>query len=403
MRVRLIGVLLLSTLVLALLAAPLAYPPLNIILDPVHGVSGSGLYRLPEGVLRVEGVPGEARVLWDSEGVPHIFASTDEAGFYAMGYVTASLRLFQADLFRRIPQGRLAELVGEAGLGNDRLVRALGVHEAVRRSWELLRSSDDPELRRVAGLIEYYVRGFNDYISKLDTRLLPPEYRLLGLKPEPWRPEDVVAIQKFFTMMLAWDTDDLVLGELVRRWGLSIILDLDIVGRGRTTPQVLCSDAVKWGDVTGLRVEGGVESGVYGTTALELPSSKGILRALSSATLNWYKLGSNNWVVGGLYSSSGKPIVANDPHMALVAPSLWMLVHIETPSLKVAGVTVPGSPLVVIGRNERVAWGFTNVMGDFADFYYYKWDGDRYLYKGSWVEARVRVEEIKVWDPVRRA
>jgi penicillin amidase len=404
MRIRLVGVLLLLALVFVLLIAPLAYPPLNIILDPVHGVSSSGFYRLPEGTLRVEGVPGEARVLWDSEGVPHIFASTDEAGSYAMGYVTASLRLFQADLFRRIPQGRLSELVGEAGLGNDRLVRALGVHEAIRRSWELLRSSDDRELRRVAELIQYYVKGFNDYISGLDVRLLPPEYRLLGLKPEPWSPEDVVAVQKFFTMMLAWDTDDLVLGELVRRWGLNIVLDLDIVGRGRTTPQALCSDTVKWGYVTGLRVEGEAGSGVYErTTALELPSSKSILEALSNTIFNWYKPGSNNWVVSGLYSSSGKPIVANDPHLALVAPSLWMLVHIETPSLKVVGVTVPGSPLVVIGRNERVAWGFTNVMGDFADFYYYKWDGDRYLYKGSWVEARVRIEEIKIWDPVRRA
>jgi Protein related to penicillin acylase len=400
---RLASTLLLLALAVALLVAPLVYKPLNVIIDPVHGIGGSGLYRLPEGTLRVEGVPGEAKVLWDSEGVPHVFATTDEAGFYAMGYVTASLRLFQADILRRIPQGRLSELVGEAGLGNDRLVRTLGVHEATRKSWEFLRASGDPELRRVAELIQYYVRGLNDYISRLDSRLLPPEYRLLGLKPEPWSPEDVIATQKLFTMMLAWDTDDLVLGELVRRWGLSIIVDLDVVGRGRTTPQALCADAIKWGDVVGLRAGGRAEDGFYGEAGLELPSSRSVLEALSNTIFNQLKLGSNNWVVSGLYSSSGKPIVANDPHLALVAPSLWMLVHIETPSLRVAGVTVPGSPLVIIGRNERVAWGFTNVMGDFADFYYYKWDGDRYLYRGSWVEAGVRVEEIKVWDPVRRA
>jgi penicillin amidase len=97
-----------------------------------------------------------------------------------------------------------------------------------------------------------------------------------------------------------------------------------------------------------------------------------------------------------VYTSSGKPIVANDPHLALTAPSLWMLVHIESPSLKVAGVTIPGSPMVIIGRNEKIAWGFTNIMGDFTDFYYYKWSGDKYLYKGSWLEPRVRVEKIRV-------
>ncbi len=401
MYTRAIGVLLLLVVTVALLVAPLAYPPLNVILDPFHGVASPGLRVLPEGLLVVKGIPGEARILWDSEGVPHIFATTDEIGFYAMGYVTASLRLFQADLFRRIPQGRLAELVGEAGLSSDKLVRSLGLHEAIRRAWELLRTSDDRELRRLAELIQYYVMGFNDYISKLSLRELPPEYKLLGLKPEPWKPEDVIAIQKFFAMMLAWDTDDLVLGELVRKWGLNVILDMDVVGRERTTPQALCADAVKWGDVTGVRVEGDWEIGYEGV-GLELPSSRGILKLLSEATYTHLGLGSNNWVISGLYSSTGKPIVANDPHLALVAPSLWMLVHIETPSLRVAGVTIPGSPLVIIGRNERIGWGFTNVMGDFVDFYYYKWDGDRYLYKGSWVEARVRVEEIKVWDPVKR-
>jgi penicillin amidase len=403
LRNRLTRVLLPLALAVALLAAPLAYPPLNIILDPVHGVGGSGLHGLPGGVLRIEGLPGEARVLWDAEGVPHIFATTDEAGLYAMGHVAASLRLFQADLFRRIPQGRLAGLVGEAGLRNDRLMRTLGIHEAVRKSWELLKTSDDAELRRLAELLHYYVRGFNDHITKLNARLLPPEYRLLGLKPEPWSPEDVVAIQKFFTMMLAWDTDDLALAELVRRWGLNVIVDLDMIQRGRTTPQALCAEATRWGEVTGLRAERRAEGEAYQRASPEPPSAKNILKALSTTILNQLKPGSNNWVISGRYSSSGKPMVANDPHLALVAPSLWMLVHIETPSLKVAGVTVPGAPLVVIGRNERIAWGFTNVMGDFVDFYHYKWDGNRYLYKGSWVEAKVRVEEIKVWDPIRRA
>jgi penicillin amidase len=402
LRLRLVGAIALLVLAAILLAIPLAYPSLNALLDPVHGVAGAGLYGLPTGVVKAEGVPGEARVLWDSEGVPHIFATTDEAAAYAMGYITASLRLFQADLFRRVPQGRLAELVGSAGLGNDKLMRTLGMHEAIKKSWELLKTSEDPELKRLAELLQYYVKGINDYIAKLDTRLLPPEYRLLGLRPEPWTPEDVVTVQKLFTMMLAWDTDDLVVGELVRKWGPGILLDLDIVNRTRTTPQALCADAVKWGAVTGLSSGGAVEVKTYGEAELRLPSAENIIKELSNTVLNSLWLGSNNWVVSSLYTSSGKPIVANDPHLALTAPSLWMLVHIESPSLKVAGVTVPGSPLVIIGRNEKIAWGFTNVMGDFTDFYYYKWSGDKYLYKGSWLEPRVRVEKIRVWDPTKR-
>ena len=403
---RAIGLTLVALVALVLLATPVAYPPLQVILDPVHGVAGSGAYGLPSGVLRAQGIPGEATVLWDSEGVPHIFASTDEIGVYALGYVMASLRLFQMDLMRRIPQGTLSELVGEAGFENDKLTRTLGLHTAIRESWELLRGSSDPELRRLAELIEYFVRGVNDYISSLETPMLPPEYRLLGLKPEPWKPEDVMAIQKLFTMMLAWDTDDLVLEELVRRWGLQVLLDLDIVNRTLTTPQAYCSDAIKWGDVTGLKLLGLPELASVATTSYSsggsgLPSARATLSFLSRVLPGGGGY-SNNWVVGPGYTVSGKPIVANDPHLALTAPSLWMLVHLETPSVKVAGVTVPGAPVVIIGRNERLAWGFTNVMGDFVDFYYYKWDGDKYLYKGSWLEARSRVEVIKIWDPMAR-
>ncbi len=398
---------LLVFIVILMLAVPLLQPLISLFLDPFHGVAGSGFAELPSGVIRAPGVPGEATVYWDSDGVPHIFASTDEASVYALGYIMASTRLFQADLLRRLPQGKLSELVGGAAFESDRLMRTLNLDDAIGESWRLVAESGDPELSRLANLIKYFVRGFNDYIMGLKDRDLPPEYRLLGLKPEPWKPEDVVAIQKLFTMMLAWDTDDLVVNELVRKWGLNVLVDLDIVNRSLTTPQAYCAETVKWGEVTGLTrtaqilesptIIGGASNGVNSSKTLNF-----LWRAGEPLRLFSGLKASNNWIVGGAYTVSGKPIVANDPHLALTAPSLWVLVHIETPNVKVAGVTIAGAPVVVIGRNERIAWGFTNVMGDFTDFYYYKWDGTRYYYKGEWLEAKVRVEIIKVWDPQAR-
>lgn len=404
---KILAVPLIVVIVILMLVAPSVQPLVSLFLDPFNGVAGSGFAGLPSGAVRAPGVPGEAVIYWDSDGVPHIFASTDEAGVYALGYVMASTRLFQADLFRRIPQGRLSELVGGAGFESDRLMRTLNLDDAIAESWKLMVGSGDPELLRLSELVKYFVRGFNDYISGLKYRELPPEYRLLGLKPEPWKPEDVIAIQKLFTMMLAWDSDDLVLNELVRKWGPSILLDLDIVDRTLTTPQAYCAEAVKWGEVTGLTSSTQllkpaitVGEATYGASSSKVLNF--LWKAEEPLRLHSNLQGSNNWVVGGAYTVSGKPIVANDPHLALTAPSLWMLVHISTPSVKAAGVTVAGAPVVIIGRNERIAWGFTNVMGDFTDFYYYKWNGTMYYYKGQWLNAKVRVEVINVWNPQTR-
>jgi penicillin amidase len=392
-----------STVLIILMMISVIYPSINVILDPIHGVANKGASDLPKGSIYAPGIPGEAVVIWDPEGVPHIYATTDEIGFYAIGYITASLRLFQMDLFRRIPQGTLAELVGSAGLSNDILIKTLGIHEAIKKSWILISEHTDPDLRRFSELVRYYVRGINDYIARIDTASLPPEYRLLGLKPEMWKPEDVIAIEKLLTMMLAWDTDDLVLNELVRRWGLEILIDLDIINRSRTTPQAYCSEAVRWGDVTGSEAYQYLKEDEHEITYFQSPSSKSVLKIFSNAFFYNILQASNNFIIKGSYTTSGKPIVANDPHLALIAPSLWMLIHIDTPSIKSAGVTVPGSPLVIIGRNKDVAWGFTNVMGDFVDFYYYKWDGNKYFYKDKWLEPKIRREIIKIWDPFKRS
>ncbi|MCX8196083.1 MAG: penicillin acylase family protein [Acidilobaceae archaeon] len=377
---------------LAIVFAPLLNPLLPLLLDPFHGLAGSGQTGLPSGSLRTPA--GEARIEWDSAGVPTVSGDSEEAVAFAFGYLAASLRLFQADLLRRLPQGRLAELVGEQAIESDKLMRTLGMHIAAEESWRKLKAS--AEGQRAAKLIELYVQGFNDYMSRLSLRDLPPEYRLLGQRPEPWRPEDVMAISKLFTMMLAWDTDDLVLNELVRRWGVRVIADLDIVERRRATPQGFCAYAKRW--PSNLSLAEGSYAPLSSRQVLEyLEAASYPLRAITPAAL------SNSWAISRELSEGGAPLLANDPHLALTAPSLWFLVKLKAPGLSVAGVTVAGSPIVVIGMNRDVAWSFTSLVGDSVDFYYYVWRGEEYFYKGAWLKPKKRDEAIKVWDPRRRA
>lgn len=373
-----------------LVTAPLLLPPITVFLDPFHGAAGSGRLELPSGRIVAPGIRGEAHISWDELGVPTIVATTDETGAYALGLVSASTRLFQMDLFRRIPMGNLSGLVGVSGRSNDLVMRTLNLDDAIVESWKALRELEDPDAKLAVIIIESFVRGVNDYISSLSQKDLPVEYRLLRTKPKPWSPEDVVAIQRFFAIVLALDYDDLILNELVRRWGIGIVTDLDFVERKRTTPQASCDSATTWPS-SDLSHE------------YPAPPSSATIALLRSALPEPIAIGmgaSNSWAISARLSATGGPIVANDPHLPLTAPSIWLPIKIRTPSLSVAGVTIPGSPLVVIGRNERVAWSFTNSMGDFVDFYYYTWNGsDHYYYKGSWMSVKKRVEELQIWQP----
>ncbi|MCE4611824.1 MAG: penicillin acylase family protein [Desulfurococcales archaeon] len=401
---------------IALAAVPIAFPALAAFIDPVGGVLGAGFYSsLPRGSFKVEGMSGEALIYFDSNGVPHVEAASDEAAFYAVGWLQASLRLFQMDLVRRIPQGTLSSLVGEAGVESDRLVLTLGFREAIEESYRIL--AENPQYSEMLRALEAYVRGVNDYIEWAKGEgALPAEYRLLGLEPEPWNVKDVLAVQKFFQLMLAWDTSDLVLGELVRIHGLKVIEALDAVERRLNMTHAFCAEATTWGEATGLRdfgppiplqrlkphpaLQASQQPG-----APRLPEARGLVDYLASVEALWGRVvepASNNWVVAGRLTATGKPLLANDPHLALIAPSLWMPIHIRTPTLNVAGVALPGAPLVVIGRNEKVAWGFTNVGSDFADFYYYEWRGDNYVYMGELRKPEVRNYEIRVWNPLTR-
>ena len=397
---------------IAFLALPYLAPPLAAFIDPIHGVTGAALAAgLPSGKYTTQ-VVGNATVVWDQYGVPHIYATTDEAGAYAMGWVTASMRLFQMDLLRRIGEGNLSALVGEAGYDNDVFIKSLGLDDVIEETWNQIQAN--PELHKLRDLLIAYSKGVNAYIDyAVENNLLPVEYRVLGQKPVYWKPQDSIAISRVIALVLAWNDEDLVLGKLVEKWGPQIIAYMDMDKWEGTVTQASCSLAVKWGDVS--TKPNAYDYGSLATQPSTITTADNGSAPSPDPILSWINelhdlwsiatagLASNNWVVSGSVSESGKPIIANDPHLQLSAPPIWFLAEINTPSFKSMGALFPGTPLIVIGRNQHLAWAFTNVMGDFTDYYYYKWNGDSYLYKGQWLTAEKATKTILVYNPLKRS
>jgi penicillin G amidase len=323
-----------------------------------------------KGTFRATGVHGRVEILRDRWGVPHVFAGSDDDAYFALGWATAQDRLFQMELNRRLATGRLAEVFGSRALKADRLFRTMDFAGPARR----MLASARPEAREAA---EAYARGVNAWVAELKGRL-PPEFALLGIGFEPARAEDFAGILGFmaWNLNLSWDFDPLF-ERLVGKVGEERALELFPYDFGGS-PSVYTASP----EGLGLRLSLLDDSDVRDLASFG-PSLSG----------------SNNWVVGPAKSATGKPILCNDPHLAHALPGIWYEAHLQTPSLDVAGVTIPGFPLVVIGHNRDVAWGMTNLMLDGGDFFIERLDpGDprRVMSNGEWAPVETRSEVIKV-------
>jgi penicillin G amidase len=307
-------------------------------------VLGGGFYlyllsSLPQtnGRLVVHGAKSQIRIERDSAGVPLITAGDDEDAAFGLGFVHAQDRLFQMELQRRYGAGRLAEVFGREALALDRQMRVLGLYRAAEAEIPFLSAA----VRR--GL-EAYAAGVNAF---LDTRrgALAPEFLLLRFAPEPWRPADSLVWGKLMAVRLGGNYR----GELLRaRMARTIApADLDILfpQYPKDAPTTL-SEMVP----------------IYRRLALD-----SLYEALPPIVGPNYA--SNNWVVDGRHSASGKPLLANDPHLEFGAPGFWYLVRLKTPQHEVAGGTAPGSPFVLVGHNERIAWGLTTTTADVEDLF----------------------------------
>ena len=312
-----------------------------------------------DGEVRLPGLTAPVTVRRDALGVPHLQASSLPDLMRAQGYVTAQDRMWQMDLLRRRAEGQLAEAFGPAALVADRDVRTLGLGDAARRAWPHV----PPDLRV---LVEAYTDGINAWLSTHGDAL-PLEFRLLHYAPRPWEAADSLAVGKLLALDLAQGWED----EALRATAYDR-LPADV--QAMLFPKLFAQDRILIGhDVT-------------------VPSGAG--EAVTETAR-----GSNNWVISGAHTASGRPLLANDPHLGLGVPSIWSAVHLTSPEIDVAGVVLPGTPGVTLGRNRRIAWGCTNVHDDSADLYVEEFDPrdpDLYRTADGWERVQVRHEPIRV-------
>jgi penicillin amidase len=312
-------------------------------------------------------------ILRDVWGVPHIYAESESDLLFAQGFIHAQDRLFQMEVTRRVGSGRISEIIGPSGMEIDRIARFFGWPKAIKAQLDGADSF-------VQDTLSAYSDGVNAYI---DSQPLPPEFTLLHHKPEPWSLAGTAAI------------------GTVMAWGLSVNWETELLRM--TLLEALGPD--KAFDLTPLSGEGYVsvipDAGIDAQFAGEL--MKIYRAAMDYLPLNIASgaggIGSNNWVVNGDHTASGRPILANDPHLPPTYPALWYENHLVGGDYQVTGFTIPGVPGVVIGHNEKVAWGFTNAFPDIQDIYvehFHETDHSLYEVNGKWVKAHVEEEVIQV-------
>ncbi|HEX7438953.1 MAG TPA: penicillin acylase family protein, partial [Caldimonas sp.] len=301
-----------------------------------------------------------------------IKASFPDAALFGLGYAHAQDRLWQLETHRRIGSGRLAEGFGAPALETDKFLRALGVKRAAAAQW----AKTSPEARSA---ILAYTAGINAYL-KDGMRARPVEFVLLGLEPEPWTPEDSLA----WAIMMAWDLGGNWSTELLR---MRLALKMPIARIDELIPPYPGEKPLPMADYVALFRD------------LRLDGKLGERALLAAPESGVEGVGSNNWVVHGSHTETGKPLLANDPHLKLSAPALWYFARLDAPGLKVAGATMPGLPFVVLGQNERVAWGFTNTGPDVQDLYIERIKTDdpvRYQTPDGWATFESHDEVLKV-------
>lgn len=359
----------------------------------VAGTAGAYWYlrqSLPvlSGTIIVAGLGGPVDIVRDADGIPHITGASKADVFFGLGYVHAQDRLWQMEFQRRIGHGRLSEIFGSAALPQDRFLRTVGFGRAARQAWEHLPAG-------VRHDIDAYVAGVNAFIQSHHGRQLPPEFSLLRFEPEAWSGVDVLAWVK----MMAWDlsanySSELFRHDLVTRLGPERTAELLPPYPADGPTIVKASHAAVPGPATQAaesetpgRVQLTEASAAFADAIAGLPEVREFL--LGGARTE--SLGSNNWVVDGTLTASGKPLLANDPHLGTHIPSLWYLAHMTAGDFDVIGATLPGAPAVAIGRNRQIAWGETNVGADVQDLYLEKLDAT-----GKAAEFRGRLEPLRI-------
>ena len=325
---------------------------------------------------------GDATVTYDEYHVPHIEAETEEAAYYAVGFVQAADRLFQMDLIRRLMDGRLSEAVGEQTVESDIFHTKMDFRGAAEASKEATSGT------RAETVAEAYAEGVNEYIQ---TGPEPLEFGLLGYEAEEWTVTDTLLVGAQIAWGLTGSFNDL------RKTALRDELDEDTFERLYDTQLDHGAPIIRDREATTGNAEG-VET-------TETVASSEATRRVEPEMVDWLAQheppplwGSNHWAVGGEHTASGSPILAYDPHLSLMVPPVWYEQHVTVGDVDVRGATFPGIPFAIVGQNADGAWGFTNSGADVMDLYTYETDEEmeRYRYNGEWREFETETRTVEV-------
>lgn len=356
-------------------------PPLGKLLNPATGFwqNAESKNILANKIIKLKGLQGNITIKYDENMIPHIFAENDHDLYFAQGYVTAMDRLWQMDIQTRSASGRLSEIVGPKALDLDRYHRRMGMVFGAENT--LAECMKDPKTKEI---LEAYTDGVNAYIHNLPSKYYPIEFKLIDYAPEDFKPINCALVLKLMSETLAGGSDDFAMTNTLKLFGPKITNDLFPDQSFKEEPVI--PKGTKWN-----------------FKALPLPpASKGFIADMTDTIKTKPSvegIGSNNWVVAGSRSANGYPILANDPHLDLSYPSIWYQMQLSAPGVNVYGVSIPGTPTVIIGYNQKIGWGVTNVDADVLDWYQVNFKDlskNQYWYNGKWVPVKKRIEEIKV-------
>ncbi len=326
-----------------------------------------------DGTLHTPGVGETVRVTRDAHGVPHIQANTMDDLVFAQAFVTAQDRLWQMDMLRRHAAGELAEVLGSREVEHDRTQRYLQLRETAERALTLLPADERHQLDR-------YAAGVNAEIGSAGSHL-PAEFRVLGYTPAPWSPVDSVLIG----LVMAEDLST-TYPEKLNREAVSAKMPADLLADmypTRTWRDHPPSDGKPDMSAPREMIDIPLDESQALLTApahlTDLARARAVLAGTVSALgCSECRAGSNNWAVSGAHTASGKPMVANDMHLSVTVPGIWYTADLESGSFHVSGVSLPGTPFIIVGHNAHVAWAFTNSYADVQDLYVEQVEGDSF-------------------------
>ncbi len=354
-------------------------PPAGKFFSPFSGFwqNNTSLDNLPVDV-EIDGLKDIVTIVWDERRVPHIFAQNENDLYIAQGYVVANDRLWQMDFIPRATGGRLSEILGKDLLEYDKYNRRLGKVFGAENMIKALNNDPDSEI-----LLTAYAAGVNSYIESLPSEKYPVEYKVFNYKPEKWSPIKTALLYKSIT----WDMtgavrDDFTYTNMKLKIGEDNLQKLFPFYRPFSDP--IIPEGTIWD---------------FNPEIPDTPASNSVKVLSSTTPVNTqkeYTTGSNNWAVSGTKTSSGYPILSNDPHLSLTLPSFWYEMQLSAPGINIYGMSVPGTPGISIGFNKDISWGITNGGSDVLDWYKIKFKNDsydEYLYDGEYRKTTKKVEK----------